>query len=186
MTRQFLPNSPPLHRASPFYPSITLSCRLFLNLFLCKWSWAFPFLSIGLSTKHCILNLFPECSFLASHIHREWSPPVLKVLLLTPWFYAWSEELVFLRSSCHCVSVLFWACGDGPLMALWPPPWWVWEELREGIICLASPAIVPVLLCELADELFTMQPNIFSLSGKNRRKIAGSHCSRWQKTNCLT
>lgn len=48
-----------------FYDS---SCHLFLNSFLCKWSWAFPFLSFIFSTKHWILNLTLSPNALPLHL----------------------------------------------------------------------------------------------------------------------
>lgn len=48
-----------------FYDS---SCHSFLNSFLCKWSWAFPFLSFSFSTKHWILNLTLSPNALPLHL----------------------------------------------------------------------------------------------------------------------
>ena len=145
------------------------------SYYLCfpKWPWALPFPAFGSSAKHPTLSLLQSWSALPLHLIMcpiplgSNLPQSRKLLLLTHHggFHAWiqahlgqlwegSRQAVSSSGSLICVAqnhLVLCACA---LLGLWrwafdgpfAPLWWVWEELREGIIWLPPPAIVSVLL----------------------------------------
>lgn len=74
-----------------FYHSL---CHLFLNLFLCKWSWSLQFLSFGFGAKHHILNFVLSPNALPLHLIMH----PISIGNDLPWSY---------KCSC-CVDSLLW------------------------------------------------------------------------------